>query len=117
MIAIGKKSNGEIKEFHIHNLRFVKNVLQSSSEDLIELEIPNGTQNVFCAHNQIKHLNLPNSVNSIMCINNPIKEITLPKSIQKAYLPKNSIVTNIEDFKDNNNIIILFWDFNVDLPF
>ena len=108
MIAIGKKSNGEIKEFHIHNLSFVKNVLQSSSEDLIELEIPNGTQNVFWAHNQIKHLNLPNSVNSIMCVNNPIKEITLPKTIKNAYLPLNCNVLNIDEFKNRDDITIRF---------
>ena len=120
MKAIGKNINGEEVEFKIDN-----NYVFCSNNQLTELHIPNGVENVYCSNNKLTELNLPNGVEKVYCYNNeltelkipngvevvdcynnPIKEITLPKTIKYAELPLNCIVLNIDEFKNNDKVLL-----------
>ena len=123
MIAIGKKSNGEEKEFSIRNNNTVYCSYNQLSElnlpngvervycnnnQLTELHLPNGVKDVDCSSNQLTELDLPNGVIKVYCYNNPIAEITLPKSIRIAYIPLNCNVLNIDEFKNKDEVEIYF---------
>ena len=122
MKAIGKNINGKEIEFTFNN-----NFVNCSSNQLTELKLPNGVENVncntnkltelklpngvekvSCTNNQLTELVLPNGVKEVYCTNNNLKEITLPKKIRVATLPLNCNVLNIDEFKNRDDITIRF---------
>jgi len=103
MKVIGKNINGVEVEFSIS-----KNSIFCYNNQLTELNLPNGVEYVWCYNNQLTELVLPNGVESVSCFNNPIAEITLPKTIKYAYIPLNCIVTNLDEFKNNDKVEIRF---------
>jgi len=106
MITYGKNINGETISLGTNVSPFL--ALSCGSKKLVEIDVPKNIILLDCYNNHITKLDLPNTLSTLFCYDNPIKELTLPKSIKIAYIPLNCNVTNLDEFKNNKKVKILF---------
>ena len=106
MITYGKNINGETISLGTDVSPFL--ALSCGSKKLVEIDVPKDIILLDCYNNHITKLDLPNTLTTLVCYDNPIKELTLPKNIKYAVLPLNCIVLNIDEFKNNKKVKILF---------
>jgi hypothetical protein len=106
MITYGKNINGETISLGTNVSPFL--ALSCGSKNLVEINLPKDIIIFDCYNNHITKLDLPNTLTTLVCYDNPIKELTLPKNIKYAVLPLNCIVTNLDEFRKNKKIKILF---------
>ena len=106
MITYGKNINGETISLGTNVSPFL--ALSCGSKNLVEINLPKDIIIFDCYNNHITKLDLPNTLTTLVCYDNPIKELTLPKSIIYAELPLNCIATNLDEFKNNDEVEIYF---------
>ena len=73
---------------------------------LTEIIIPNSVKMLNCENNKITKLNLPEGLKHLNCRGNPLTELVLPSTIEELIVDKNLI--DLEKINKNVKVIIRY---------
>ena len=100
-----------------------QNFIDLSYKNIVELVLPSGIKNVWCANNQLKELILPSSIIEVWCSSNQITGLILPSGVKNIYCENNNITGLIlpsgveyvycDDGAIENPMFYKNWDINL----
>jgi len=112
----------------INKINYTCRVIEETDKNLVELEISEGAEQIFCENNKLTELIVPEGVKVVFCgdneltelilpstvtaldaTNNPnLKKVTLPERMIWANLDTNTEVINLKQVSKDKDMVVRF---------